>query len=274
MILTFTIEKYQIENLSSAMFRLKFNQYHKELQNCAPEITKVIPIKNNKIFQNHMIVYGDGNMKINRDICQMPSQFLNQNNVNEIQTHCEHSPIRGNGINKQYNCCTAHLQTLLAHELKNNDINDFLAYSNALIRYHKTKSDNVKSNMVNFINQTFSEEQIKNFKIIFSSLSKNQSNNKDILTLRDVVQEETENDEFMDELNSCRKGKNMIKPISGKSGGTKCWMTCSGFILSMKETLARETPTEVLLQTFDIFSSSQDMEAYYARILCFGKYLI
>ena len=42
-----------------------------------------------------------------------------------------------------------------------------------------------------------------------------------------------EDDEFFEQLQGCRNGKNATKPAAGYTGGVNAWCTCNGFIVSV-----------------------------------------
>ena len=83
---------------------------------------------------------------------------------------------------------------------------------------------------------------------------------------------EQEDDEFFDQLQGCRKGKNAIKPETGFTGGVNGWFTSSGFVIKLKENVYRETPTEIIMDTFDIFTSSIRMIMFFQIITLFGMF--
>lgn len=85
-----------------------------------------------------------------------------------------------------------------------------------------------------------------------------------------VIALEQNDDQFWDDLQSCRKSKNQPKPQSGYTGGVNGWFTCNGFILKLKQNVCRETPTEIIADTFDIFTGIIDRIAYYQKMQCFG----
>ena len=85
-----------------------------------------------------------------------------------------------------------------------------------------------------------------------------------------IIAMEREDDDFFDQLKGCRKGKNATKPAAGFTGGVNMWCTCNGFIIKMKENICRETPTEILHDTFDIFTATTSMILFYTMISIFG----
>ena len=73
------------------------------------------------------------------------------------------------------------------------------------------------------------------------------------ISVIDLILKEREDDDVIDKLESCRSGKNTIKPVGNRTGGILCISTCSGFIINLKEYAHRETCTEVCIDVVETF---------------------
>lgn len=85
-----------------------------------------------------------------------------------------------------------------------------------------------------------------------------------------IIAGERENDTFFDELKGCRKGKNAPKPEIGYTGGVNGWFTTNGFIIKLKENIRRETPTEIIIDTFKLSTSTIHAIMFYQIMTLFG----
>ena len=88
-----------------------------------------------------------------------------------------------------------------------------------------------------------------------------------------ILMSERQDDRYFDELKACRKGKNAPKPDTGYTGGVNGWFTTNGFILKIKENIRRETPTEIIIDTFKLFTASIHAIMFYQIMSLFGMYL-
>ena len=86
----------------------------------------------------------------------------------------------------------------------------------------------------------------------------------------DAILNERNNDEVIDELDACRSGANTIKPTKHRTGGILCCSTGSGFIVHLTENVHRETPTEVLIETVDAFTTKPSHIDYLERMEAIG----
>ena len=86
----------------------------------------------------------------------------------------------------------------------------------------------------------------------------------------DAILDERNNDEVIDELNGCRSGANTTRPLQHKTGGILCCSTASGFIVHLTENVHRETPTEVLIETVDAFTTKSSHIDYFERMEAIG----
>ena len=68
----------------------------------------------------------------------------------------------------------------------------------------------------------------------------------------------------------CRKETAMRSATGCQINGVNAFFTCSGFCISLKEELYRETPTQIVLETPKLFTSHKDSIKYYERIAAFG----
>ena len=68
----------------------------------------------------------------------------------------------------------------------------------------------------------------------------------------------------------CRKETAMRSATGCQINGVNAFFTCSGFCISLKEELWRETPTQIVLETPKLFTSHKDSIKYYERITGFG----
>ena len=85
-----------------------------------------------------------------------------------------------------------------------------------------------------------------------------------------ILQLERDDDQYFDELNGCRKGKNAPTPDCGHTGGVNGWFTANGFILKLKENVCRETTTEIIKDTFELFTASLCSIMFYQIMTIFG----
>ena len=86
--------------------------------------------------------------------------------------------------------------------------------------------------------------------------------------LRTLLEENT-NDTFFDDVNGCRKGGSVTLSRT-KTGGIIVIITCSGFALSIKKNLYRETPTQVICDIAGALTASSDAVRYYERMEALG----
>ena len=91
-------------------------------------------------------------------------------------------------------------------------------------------------------------------------------------TVEQILQGEREDDKYFDELDACRKGKNAPKPDIGYTGGVNGWFTANGFIIKIKENIRRETPTEIIIDTFELFTATVHSIMFYRIMTLFGMY--
>ena len=89
-------------------------------------------------------------------------------------------------------------------------------------------------------------------------------------SVENIIDTEREDDEFFDQLQACRKGKNATKPAAGYTGGVNVWCTCNGFIIKMKENVCRETPTEIIADTHEIFTSTPRFLLFWSLMTIMG----
>ena len=94
-----------------------------------------------------------------------------------------------------------------------------------------------------------------------------------LFLVENILQCERDDDKYFDELAGCRKGKNAPKPDTGYTGGVNGWFTTNGFILQIKENIRRETPTEIIIDTFKLFTASVHAILFYQIMSLFGMYL-
>ena len=84
------------------------------------------------------------------------------------------------------------------------------------------------------------------------------------------LQNERDDDDVIDSLGGCRKGSNTIKPKRDRTGGLFIISTLSGFIVSLKEYIHRETSTEVLRDVPEAFISCPSHQKYFERMEALG----
>ena len=82
----------------------------------------------------------------------------------------------------------------------------------------------------------------------------------------DSILDERNNDDVIDKLDGCRSGANTIRPSQHRTGGILCCSTVSGFIVHLTENVHRETPTEVLIETVDAFTTKPSHIDYLERM--------
>ena len=84
------------------------------------------------------------------------------------------------------------------------------------------------------------------------------------------IQNERMNEEAIDNLEGCRSGQNTIKPKRNRSGGIFMITTLTGLIVELKEYIHAETPTEVIKDAVEAFSSSRSHINYFERLEALG----
>lgn len=78
-------------------------------------------------------------------------------------------------------------------------------------------------------------------------------------------------EEEIDNLEGCRKGENMVKHKSTRSGGLIVFMTCIGFILGLKPVLRTESPTFIFQTLCALIYNDSRINEYFSRcIVVFG----
>lgn len=95
---------------------------------------------------------------------------------------------------------------------------------------------------------------------------------EEIDSLGTLLDEEEDKAKVIDSLGGCRVAKNMTKPKIHHSGGIVCLMALSGFMYCLTEVLHHESPTEVILRTYDTFTSSEVHLDYFCRFLVLFGY--
>ena len=88
--------------------------------------------------------------------------------------------------------------------------------------------------------------------------------------VRDLLQMEINNNTLLNTIPGCRKAKNISWSNRRRTNGINGWMTCSGFIIRLREELIRETPTSVILDTADAFTCNPTITNYFNRLEAAG----
>ena len=81
-----------------------------------------------------------------------------------------------------------------------------------------------------------------------------------------LLRKGTEN-QFTDNLNACRKGKNIVTDVISKTGGLLAIMTCSNFIVHLSEFVHLESPTAVILRYYESMTNNEICLEYFRRML-------
>lgn len=77
--------------------------------------------------------------------------------------------------------------------------------------------------------------------------------------------QEQKNEGVIDDLGGCRKGENMIKHKTRRSGGLVAWHTEDGKILLMTTILRTESPTWILQMMSDLLFNDEYLKQYFSR---------
>ena len=90
------------------------------------------------------------------------------------------------------------------------------------------------------------------------------------MDVRDIVSLETRNDVFINSTKGCRKASNMNIASAFKTHGLNALMTCSGFIIRLREEIVRETPTGCIIDIADAFTANDSIIQSANRIEALG----
>ena len=250
---------------------------------------KYVPVKDKVPYPGSFIIVGDCNVKRNRLKCLFPTEFLvHLSEMQEIEKlnvnhcYCDESPIKANKHKKLHLLCKTHTEYLITQGVNEDTINDFVTYMDLITRLKNVNPNSISYKTVTQQLKQFDtrKESFENmrYKILGINVRRserqltNDSKNR-IQQLVNIIQGEQEDDSYFEELAGCRKGKNATRPKTGWTGGVCNFMTSSGFILFSKELVARETPTQVIFDTMEFFTSSSAAIQFYERAEAFSMFL-
>ena len=77
--------------------------------------------------------------------------------------------------------------------------------------------------------------------------------------------EEQISEKAVDDVGGCRKGKNMVKDKTRKSGGLITFMSCIGFILDLSPVLRTESPTLIFQKLINLLFNDENVGNYFSR---------
>lgn len=133
------------------LFNYMFDKYGNEIAILSSKYITEVPFKNGELMPGCLCVYGDGNCKINRQVCMYPQKLLEKHGA-ESRTSGVYNNIKCSNSQQQagknaclIRCCVQHQTVLMKHGLHATKINDYLDYMDILYQLGNSTQRNKKS---------------------------------------------------------------------------------------------------------------------------------